>query len=96
MKVKKQNFYFKSSNKETRVHGVCWIPEGIEVKAVVQIAHGMLEFMDRYDDFGKKIEKIGKHPLTMRGVSVILTWRECGERISVHCDEAGDCIFKRW
>ena len=53
MKVKKQNFYFKSSNKVNRVHGVCWIPEGIKVKAVLQIAHGMLEFIDRYDDFAR-------------------------------------------
>ena len=53
MKVKKQNFYFKSSNKQTRVHGVCWIPEGIRVKAVLQIAHGMLEFIDRYDAFAR-------------------------------------------
>ena len=53
MRVKKQNFYFKSSDKVTRIHGVCWIPEGIKVKAVLQIAHGMVEFMDRYDDFAR-------------------------------------------
>lgn len=53
MRVKKQNFYFKSSNKVNRIHGVCWIPEGIKVKAVLQIAHGMLEFIDRYDDFAR-------------------------------------------
>ena len=53
MKVKKQNFYFKSSNRFTKIHGVCWIPEGKEVVGVLQIAHGMVEFIDRYDDFAR-------------------------------------------
>lgn len=44
--IKKQNFYFKSSNKETKVHGICWIPEAVEVRAVLQIVHGMVEFVD--------------------------------------------------
>ena len=51
--IKKQNFYFKSSNKETKVHGICWIPENIKVRAVLQIVHGMVEFVDRYDDFAR-------------------------------------------
>ena len=49
--IKKQNFYFKSSNKETRVHGICWIPQDVPVRAVLQIVHGMVEYVDRYDDF---------------------------------------------
>ena len=53
MKVKKQNFYFKSSNRFSKIHGVCWIPENIEVIGVLQIAHGMVEFIDRYDDFAR-------------------------------------------
>lgn len=53
MKVKKQNFYFKSSNKKARIHGVCWVPEGKEVVGVLQIAHGMVEYIDRYDDFAR-------------------------------------------
>lgn len=51
--IKKQNFYFKSSNKETRVHGICWIPEDVKVRAVLQIVHGMVEYVDRYDDFAR-------------------------------------------
>lgn len=53
MKIKKQNFYYKSSNKKTKIHGVCWIPEGIKVRAVLQIAHGMVEYIERYDDFAR-------------------------------------------
>ena len=51
--IKKQNFYFKSSNKETRVHGICWIPQDVPVRAVLQIVHGMVEYVDRYDDFAR-------------------------------------------
>ncbi|MCR1918400.1 lysophospholipase [Frisingicoccus caecimuris] len=51
--IKKQNFYFKSTNKETKVHGICWIPENGKVRAVLQIVHGMVEYVDRYDDFAR-------------------------------------------
>ena len=44
--IKKQNFYFKSTNKETKVHGICWIPENGKVRAVLQIVHGMVEYVD--------------------------------------------------
>ena len=45
--TKKQNFYFKSTDRKTKVHGICWIPQGKPVKAVLQIAHGMVEYIDR-------------------------------------------------
>ena len=51
--IKKQNFYFKSTNKETKVHGICWVPENGKVRAVLQIVHGMVEYVDRYDDFAR-------------------------------------------
>ena len=51
--VKKQKFYFRSSDKETKIHGICWIPEGKPVKGVLQIAHGMVEYIDRYDAFAR-------------------------------------------
>ena len=51
--IKKQNFYFKSSNKRSRVYGVCWIPGNGKVRAVLQIAHGMVEYIERYDDFAR-------------------------------------------
>ena len=35
-----------------QLHVVVWEPEQ-EVKAVLQISHGMVEFIERYDDFAK-------------------------------------------
>ena len=46
----KKEFYFPSADKKTRIRCAEWIPDG-EVKAVVQICHGMCEYIDRYDDF---------------------------------------------
>lgn len=51
--IKKQSFYFDSSDGKSRVHGICWIPQGTTVKAVLQIAHGMVEYIDRYDEFAR-------------------------------------------
>ena len=48
----KKDFYYPSSDGKTRIHAVRWDPDG-EPKAIVQIIHGMIEFIDRYDDFAK-------------------------------------------
>lgn len=48
--VKKEEFYYDSSDKVTKIHGVKWIPDG-EIKGILQISHGMLEHMDRYNEF---------------------------------------------
>ena len=46
----KQEFYYPSKDGLTQIHAISWIPEG-EVRGVLQIAHGMVEFIDRYDRF---------------------------------------------
>lgn len=49
-KMRKEEFKFKSSNGTDEIRTVRYIPDG-EVKAVLQIAHGMVEFIDRYENF---------------------------------------------
>lgn len=51
--VKKEYFRFLSSNKENKIFGVSWIPADQPVKAVLQISHGMGEYIDRYDEFAR-------------------------------------------
>ena len=46
----KNEFYFPSRDGNTEIHTIEWKPEG-DVKAVVQLCHGMVEYIDRYDDF---------------------------------------------
>ncbi len=51
--VKKTYFRFKSSDGKNRIFGICWMPTDQPVKAVLQISHGMSEYVGRYDDFAR-------------------------------------------
>lgn len=46
----RKEFYYLSKDQETQIYGMEWIPEG-QVKAVLQISHGMVEHIARYDEF---------------------------------------------
>lgn len=46
----KNEFYYPSKDGKTQIHAIEWIPEG-EIKAVLQICHGMVEYIGRYDEF---------------------------------------------
>lgn len=47
----KEYYNFKSSDNDgTQIHGVKWTPEGQPV-AVMQLVHGMIEYIERYEEF---------------------------------------------
>ena len=48
-----QEFTFLSSDGHTQLHGAQWTPADREPIAVLQIAHGVAEHIDRYDDFAR-------------------------------------------
>ena len=48
----KKDFYYPSSDGMTRIHAITWEPDGKPV-GIVQIIHGMVEFIDRYDEFAR-------------------------------------------
>lgn len=48
--VQFEDFYYDSSTGKNQIHALKCTPEG-EVRAVVQIAHGIAEHIDRYRDF---------------------------------------------
>ena len=48
--MKKEEFEFLSSDKKTMIHATKWVPDG-EIKGVLQICHGMIEYIGRYDEF---------------------------------------------
>ena len=48
----KNEFYYPSKDGLTQIHAIEWVPEG-EVRGVLQIAHGMVEFIDRYDRYAR-------------------------------------------
>ena len=48
----RDEFYFPSKDGNTEIHTIEWKPEG-EVRAVLQICHGMVEYIRRYDEFAQ-------------------------------------------
>jgi len=54
----KETFQFLSADGKTVVHGVCWAPEGAPL-SVLQIAHGMAEYIERYDAFARFLNERG-------------------------------------
>ena len=48
----KDEFYFPSKDGNTEIHTIEWKPEG-KVKAVLQLSHGMVEYINRYDEFAQ-------------------------------------------
>ncbi len=56
--VKKTSFYYPSSDGVHQIHAACWTPEG-EAKAVVQLVHGISEYVERYDRFATFLAERG-------------------------------------
>lgn len=54
----KQEFYYPSKDELTQIYAVEWVPE-TKVRGVLQIAHGMVEFIDRYDLFASFLASRG-------------------------------------
>ena len=48
----RDEFYFPSKDGNTEIHTIEWKPEG-EVRAVLQICHGMVEYIRRYDELAQ-------------------------------------------
>ena len=55
---REEHFYFTSSEGSVRIHGVRWIPDG-DVRAVVQLVHGMSEYIERYREFAQVLGEGG-------------------------------------
>lgn len=49
--INKEEFYFDSRDGEHKIHAVKWVPEAEKPVCILQIVHGMSEYIDRYDDF---------------------------------------------
>ncbi len=49
--MRKSTFRFLSADKRTQIHAVKWEPEQGEIQAVLQISHGMIEYVERYEEF---------------------------------------------
>lgn len=54
----KNEFYINASNKQNKLRIMMWQPEGA-VLGILQISHGMIEHIERYDSFAKYLAKKG-------------------------------------
>lgn len=62
--VKKEEFYFDSRDRVSKIRAVKWVPETEHPVCILQVVHGMAEYIDRYDEFarflaGKNILVVG-------------------------------------
>lgn len=51
--AKEEQFRFLSANGETMIHAVKWVPENGTYRAILQITHGMIEYIERYRPFAE-------------------------------------------
>ena len=56
--VRKEELTYKSRDRQTMIHAIKWIPEGRHI-AILQIIHGMQEFIDRYDEYARFLAEKG-------------------------------------
>lgn len=53
------DFTFLSTDGKTTLHGISWLPADREVVAVLQIVHGVAEYIGRYDAFARFLNEQG-------------------------------------
>lgn len=49
----REDFHFLSEDAKTKIHGVRWLPDDGAVHGVIQLVHGMQEYIDRYEEFAE-------------------------------------------
>ena len=57
--VKREEIYFDSRDNKNKIHGIRWIPEGDKPLCILQIIHGMAEYIGRYDEFAESMAEKG-------------------------------------
>lgn len=50
--MEKREYTYLSSDNKTNIHAIFWLPDG-EIKAIVQISHGITEHILRYEEFAR-------------------------------------------
>lgn len=56
--VKKEEFTFDSRDGQSKIHAVRWVPEE-KVVCILQIVHGMAEYIERYEDLAQYLGEKG-------------------------------------
>ena len=54
----KKDIYYQSRDNKTKIHAIVWFPDS-KPKAVIQIAHGLTEYAERYDSVARFFNEQG-------------------------------------
>lgn len=57
--TKKEELYFDSRDGENKIHAVKWIPDRDKPVCILQIIHGMAEYIERYEEFAQTMAEKG-------------------------------------
>lgn len=57
--IRKEELYFDSRDNEHKIHAVKWIPDVEQPICILQIIHGMAEYIERYDGFAQAMAEKG-------------------------------------
>lgn len=57
--VKREELYFDSRDNVNKIHAMKWIPEKEKPVCILQIIHGMAEYIERYDEFARMLAERG-------------------------------------
>lgn len=57
--MRKEEFYFDSRDGRNRIHAVRYLPDDGAVRGVLQIVHGMAEYVERYEEFAEFLTERG-------------------------------------
>ena len=55
----KEEFTYLSRDGRTKIRAIAWKPADQSVRAVLQIAHGMVEHIERYEEFAGYLAEYG-------------------------------------
>ena len=51
--MKKEDIYFESRDGVSKLHAIVWSEENKSPVGILQMIHGMAEYIDRYDEFAR-------------------------------------------
>lgn len=59
MQITTKEFHFLSADGKTEVYVHAWLPPDDEIRFLFQIAHGMTDYVNRYDEFARYLSERG-------------------------------------
>ena len=85
--IKREEFTFDSRDQKTKIHAMKWLPETENVVCVVQLIHGMAEYIGRYDEFARYLASHGMVVVGEDHLGHGETARESGMPLGYFCNQ---------